>query len=187
MRHTNKMSRGLSCAMIIMLVLSMVLLAAAEDNRDFYKILGVKRSANDKEIKRAFKKLSLKYHPDKNPGDDEAKKKFQDVSAAHEVLTDSEKRRKYDRCGEKCVNEPDAPQHHDPFGFFDSFFGGGGGHQPEERTGPSMTLRLKLSLNDLYKGKEMNVKYTRKTICPHCRGSGADDPDHVKDCPRCGG
>jgi DnaJ-class molecular chaperone len=68
--------------------------SAAE--RDFYKILGIPRSANEKEIKRAFKKMSLQYHPDKNQGNEDALKKFQDVSAAYEVLSDSEKRRKYD-------------------------------------------------------------------------------------------
>ena len=64
-------------------------------------------------------------------------------------------------------------------------YSGGGGAQ--ERTGPDMTVKLKVSLEDLYKGKDMQVKYTRKTICPHCRGSGADDPDHVETCTKCKG
>ena len=76
-------------------------------NRDFYKILGVKRSANPKDIKKAFKKLSLKNHPDKNPGDESALSRFQDISAAYEVLSDQDKRRKYDQGGESAVDKPE--------------------------------------------------------------------------------
>ena len=90
-----------------MLLLLLLLTFALGQDRDFYKILGIPRSANDKEIKKAFKRQSLKYHPDKNKGDDSALKMFQDISAAYETLGDSEKRRKYDRCGEKCANEPE--------------------------------------------------------------------------------
>jgi len=88
--------------MIIILLMSS---ASAESNRDFYKILGIKRSAKEKEIKKAFKKMSLKVHPDKNPDDDDALRKYQDVSAAYEVLGDADKRRKYDQGGEKAVEQ----------------------------------------------------------------------------------
>lgn len=88
----------------------------AEENRDFYKILGIKRSAKPRDIKKAFKKMSIKHHPDKNPGDENALKKYQDVSAAYEVLNDSEKRRRYDKCGEKCVNEEQGGGGWDPWG-----------------------------------------------------------------------
>jgi DnaJ-class molecular chaperone len=98
--------------MIIVLLMSS---ANAAANRDFYKILGIKRSAKEKEIKKAFKRMSLKVHPDKNPDDEEALRKYQDVSAAYEVLGDADKRRKYDQCGEKCVDEAG---------------GGGGGFDP---------------------------------------------------------
>ena len=97
--------------------------------RDFYKILEIKRSAKERDIKKAFKKMSIKYHPDKNPSSkEEALKKYQDVSAAYEVLGDPEKRRKYDRCGEKCVDEPERGG---GGGFADIFnmFGGGFGQQ----------------------------------------------------------
>ena len=130
----------------------------AEENRDFYKILGIKRNATEREIKKAFKKKSLENHPDKNPDDKGAKQRFQDVGAAYEVLTDQEKRRKYDKCGEKCVNEQGGG--HDPFDPFADFFGGGrGGNQ--ERTGPNMNVKVKVTLEDIYSGKEMEIKYTR--------------------------
>jgi len=127
--------------------------------------------------------MSLKHHPDKNPGDEGALKKYQDVSAAYDMLGDAEKRRKYDACNgdEKCANE--EKQSFDPFA---AFFGGGGGQQ-QEQTGPAMTMKVRISLEDAYNGKDMEIKYTRSTICPHCRGSGADSPDDVADCPHCNG
>jgi DnaJ family protein B protein 11 len=76
-------------------------------NRDFYKILGVAKSASPAEIKKAYRALSLKWHPDKNPDDASAVDKFTDVSAAYEALSDPDKRRKYDKCGEECLNEPE--------------------------------------------------------------------------------
>ena len=99
--------------------------ALADQNRNFYKILGVKRSANEKEIKKAFKKMSLKYHPDKNKGDEKALEKYQDISAAYDILGDQDKRRKYDQCGEKCVNEQGGGGGGDPFDIFGDFFGFG--------------------------------------------------------------
>jgi DnaJ family protein B protein 11 len=76
-------------------------------NRDFYKILDVPRSASPAEIKKAYRALSLKWHPDKNPDDKSAVDKFTDISSAYEVLSDADKRRKYDKCGEECLNEPE--------------------------------------------------------------------------------
>lgn len=100
------------------------------------------------------------------------------------MLSDTEKRRKYDKCGgdEKCANE-ERGGGFDPFG---DFFGGGRQRQ-QEQTGPTMTIKLKISLEDVYSGRDMEIKYTRSTLCPHCRGSGADSPDDVKDCPKCNG
>jgi DnaJ-related protein SCJ1 len=95
-------------------------------NRDFYKILGVPRSAKERDIKKAFKKMSIKYHPDKNPGDAEAAKKYQDITAAYDALGDAERRRKYDQAGEEGLNRPDGGGGgHDPFDIFGDFFGGG--------------------------------------------------------------
>ena len=98
----------------------------AEQNRDFYKILDIKKNAKAADIKKAYRKLTLQYHPDKNPGDEDAKKKFHDVADAYEVLSDQEKRRKYDRCGEECANKEERQGGGSPFGdIFGSFFGGG--------------------------------------------------------------
>jgi DnaJ family protein B protein 11 len=114
---------------LLIIIVVLLTLIVADDNRDFYKILDIKRSATEREIKKAFKAKSLKYHPDKNKDDPEnALKMFQDVSAAYEVLSDQDKRRKYDQCGEKCANEPERQQGHNPFGgIFGDFFGGGFG------------------------------------------------------------
>lgn len=153
----------------------------AEENRDFYKILGIPRSAKEKEIKKAFKKMSMKYHPDKNKGDEGAMKKYQDITAAYDALSDAERRRKYDQYGEEGLNKPDRGGGGDPFDFFGDFFGGGGRQrQQEDRTGPNMNIKLKITLEDVYIGKEMEIKYTRNTLCPHCRGTGADDPEDIK-------
>ena len=90
-----------------------------DQGRDFYAILGLKKNATPAEIKKSYRTLTLQYHPDKNPGDEEALHKFHDVAAAYEALSDPEMRRKYDRCGEKCLNEPEQ---RDPFGgIFDMF------------------------------------------------------------------
>ena len=109
----------LLAVVLIMVTESMVGVVAKNQGRDFYKILGVKRNATQAEIKKAYRKLSLKYHPDKNPGDEEALAMFQEINAANEVLADQEKRRKYDRGGEEAVNEPEQQQSPfaDIFGF----------------------------------------------------------------------
>lgn len=100
----------------------MLLVVAACKDRDFYKILEVPKNASPADIKKAYRAMSLKWHPDKNPDDPSAVDKFTDVSSAYEVLSDADLRRKYDRCGEECVNEPEKQQ--DPFGnIFGDLFG----------------------------------------------------------------
>ena len=118
-------------------LLSVLLCGLALAGRDFYGILGVKKNASPSDIKKAYRKLSLQYHPDKNPDDATAKQKFQDISsgkfldlsgsfcAAYEALSDADKRRKYDQCGEECLNQPEQQGGGmNPFGdMFGSFFG----------------------------------------------------------------
>ena len=117
-------SGGLLRCCSLLLVSLLISLVSADQNRDFYKILDIKKNAKTADIKKAYRKLTLLYHPDKNQGDDEAKQKFHDVADAYEVLSDTDKRRKYDRCGEECANEPERQQSHSPFGdIFGGIFG----------------------------------------------------------------
>ena len=109
--------------LVICLCVAIAQRKGADKGRDFYKILEIKKNATPAEIKKAYRKLSMQYHPDKNPDDDEAKGKFQDVAAAYEALSDPESRRKYDRSGEEGLNEPERQQ--SPFGdLFGGMFGG---------------------------------------------------------------
>lgn len=115
---------GFLCCLIIATMFLLEQSIAATANRDFYKILDIKKNAKDEDIKKSYRKLTLQYHPDKNPGDDEAKRKFHDVADAYEVLKDADKRRKYDRCGEECVNKEEQSGGMNPFGgIFGNIFG----------------------------------------------------------------
>jgi len=174
------------------------LAASAED---YYSILGLSRGASDAEIKRAYKKLALKWHPDVYKGDDqeEAKQKFHKISTAYEVLKDKEKREIYDRHGEEGLKQ----QAHgrgggfsDPFDLFNSFgfgFPGGGGgrrgrqQEAEERTGPTLYVELEATLEDLYNGRLLTVTHKKQVLCHRCRGTGGENPDDVTTCPVCGG
>ena len=104
------MYRGLKRLLLLAICVMCAIAAGrkgADKGRDFYKILDIKRNATPADIKKAYRKLSMQYHPDKNPDDDEAKAKFQDVASAYEALSDPEMRRKYDRGGEEAMNEPE--------------------------------------------------------------------------------
>jgi len=154
-------------------------------HKQYYDTLGVEPSASQNDIKKAYRKLSTQYHPDRNPSD-EAHDMFTKIANAYEVLSDPEKRRKYDQLG------PDFEKHGmqggggHPFGdMFGDFFGGGGGRQ--ERKGPELSIKIPVTLEHIYVGKEIGVFHTKQIICTHCRGTGADDPDHIKHCPACGG
>jgi DnaJ-class molecular chaperone len=152
--------------------------------RDFYKILGIAKNANQAEIKRAYRQKSLQYHPDKNPGNSEAEKMFQDVAASYEVLSNEDKRRVYDQHGEEGLK--DAGGHgdmHDPFAsMFGGFGFGFGGRGDEERRTPDVRMPLSVSLEDLYNGRVFEMSYYRQvmcmgwndcqTNCPDCSGPG---------------
>ncbi|XP_053636856.1 dnaJ homolog shv [Cherax quadricarinatus] len=134
----------------------LLVIIACEAGRDFYKILGVPRSANVNQIKKAYRKLAKEYHPDKNKDDPNAEDKFKDLGAAYEVLVDDEKRQKYDRCGEECVAKEDGFGGMDPFAsFFGDFGFGFGGGQPREREVPKggdVTMDMAVTLEELYVG-----------------------------------
>ena len=123
--------------------------------KDLYKVLGVKRNAQTNEIKKAYRSLTIKYHPDKNKGDPEASNKFAEINEAYEILNDPKKRRKYDRGGIEAANRQEQEGGFDPFG---DMFGGmfGGGHGGEKRDS-DLRVKLRVTLEDLYKGREVEV------------------------------
>lgn len=185
--------------------------------RDYYEILGVDRSAENDEIKKAYRKIAIKYHPDKNPGDKEAEEKFKEAAEAYEVLSSSEKRQKYDRFGHQGVgsggfsgggmNMDDIfSQFGDIFGGhnpFESFFGGGGGGRRAKR-GTNLRIKLKLTLDEIANGVEKKIKVNRLVVDPNttfktchtCHGSGQikkvmntmlGQMMSTSTCPTCGG
>lgn len=164
--------------------------------RDYYEILGVSRSATPEEIKKAYRKVAIQYHPDKNPGDKEAEEKFKEAAEAYEVLSNAEKRAQYDRFGHAragaggfgghSMNMEDIfSQFGDIFGGggnpFESFFGGGGTRGGRrQRKGSNLRIKLKLSLDEIANGVEKKIKVHRLVkadgvtfkTCPTCRGTG---------------
>ncbi|KAJ2723780.1 DnaJ- protein scj1 [Coemansia sp. Benny D115] len=171
--------------------------AAKSAGKDYYKILGLSRDASEQEIKRQYKLLSRKHHPDKNPGDEKAQERFIELAEAYEVLSDDEKREIYNRYGEEGLKNQQHSGNgggfHDPFDIFAQFFGGnvrfdtrGGGRRAKPR-GPDVHIRIGVSLLELYKGTEIEVDISKQAICPHCDGSGAATPEDVETCGACGG
>ncbi|KAL1977286.1 hypothetical protein VTN31DRAFT_145 [Thermomyces dupontii] len=172
-------------ATLSLLLLSFPLVLGAED---YYKILGLDRSASEKDIKRAYRTLSKKYHPDKNPGDETAQKKFVDIAEAYEVLSTPSTRKIYDQYGHEGLEQHKSGgghRAHDPFDLFSRFFGGGG-HFHGQRKGPDMELRLSLPLRDFYTGREVEFEVEKQQICEQCEGTGSAD-GKVERCDKCGG
>jgi DnaJ-related protein SCJ1 len=176
---------------LVFLVLAILAVSEVEAGRDFYKILGIQRDANAKQIKKAFRTLSIKYHPDKNPGDREAEEKYMDINAAYETLSDADKRRQYDQLGEDGMKDAARRGGGGGGGFdpFAEFFGFG---RKQQQTGgmadgPSMEVELFVSLSDLYNGKELRFLHRKQVLCHKCRGTGAKRPEDVQKCNECGG
>ncbi|CAM9264194.1 unnamed protein product [Chrysoparadoxa australica] len=152
------------------------------DTDEFYNTLGVKKDANESEIKKAYRKLALKNHPDKG-GDPE---KFKEITLAYEVLSDPEKRKQYDQYGKEGINEEGGPGH-SPEDIFSMFFGGGGRRGPSgPRKGEDLVHPLKVSLDDLYNGKTCRLAITRDKVCGACEGRGGK-PGAEKPCSGCRG
>ncbi|MFM1744946.1 MAG: molecular chaperone DnaJ [Bacteroidota bacterium] len=159
--------------------------------RDYYEVLGVAKNASESEIKKAYRQLALKYHPDKNPGDKAAEDKFKEAAEAYEVLSNSEKKSRYDQFGHggmggnggfggQGMNMEDIfSQFGDIFGGgnpFESFFGGGGGGRGGRRTvnrGSNLRIKVKLTLEEIAKGAEKKIKVNKQVSCTTCGGSGA--------------
>lgn len=182
------------------------------EKRDYYEVLGVPRDASNDVIKKAYRKLAVKYHPDKNPGDKEAEEKFKEAAEAYDVLSDSEKRAKYDRFGHSMGAGGfgggasgggfggfggGGMSMEDIFANFGDIFGDLGGmggasygtRQPRKRTNKGTDLRItvKVTLKDILNGVEKKLKIPRLVACEHCHGTGAKDGTAFKTCERCHG
>jgi len=169
--------------------------------RDYYDILGVSRQASPEEIKKAYRKIAIKYHPDKNPDDKEAEDKFKEAAEAYEVLGNPEKRQRYDRFGHEGVGGTGGfgqggmsmddifQQFGDMFGggggFGDMF--GGGGRGRRGRRGTNLRVRIKLTLEEVAEGTTKNIKLKRQVACDSCNGTGAKNGTAFKTCDTCGG
>jgi len=173
--------------------------------RDYYEVLGVGKSASADEIKRAYRRMAMKYHPDKNPDDKDAEAKFKECAEAYEVLSDPEKRRRYDQFGHEGLRGMGMRDYSHMrwqdigsifedilggFGGFGDLFGMGG-QRRSRQTGPTRGYDLEtsvdLTLNDIAKGTEKTIEFTRQDICPECRGSGCAKGTSPGKCPSCGG
>ncbi|TLD19675.1 hypothetical protein PspLS_09540 [Pyricularia sp. CBS 133598] len=158
---------------------------------DYYKILEIDRNADEKAIKIAYRRLSKRWHPDKNPGDSTAEGKFVEVSEAYEALIDKTTRRIYDQHGHEGLKQHQqggggGGHHHDPFDLFSRFFGGGGHFNSGQRRGHNVEVKLSVSLRDFYNGRATEFQWERQHICEECDGSGSAD-GVVNQCSECGG
>ncbi len=174
--------------------------------KDYYEILGISRDASQSEIKKAYRKLAIKYHPDKNPDDPDAETKFKEAAEAYEVLGDEEKRNKYDRFGHSGFGDQggfgggqgmtmeDIFEHFgDIFGGggrggdpFESFFGGGRGGFRKEK-GSDLKMKVTLTLPEMVKGVKKNIKLRKYVSCEECDGSGAEAGSKKTSCSTCMG
>ncbi len=178
--------------------------------RDYYEVLGVQKGATAEEIKKAYRKLAVKYHPDKNPGDKEAEEKFKEAAEAYSVLSDADKKARYDQFGHAGV-EGAGPDFSGGFGnlndILNDLFGGGfggfsgfgggfggfgggfGNGQRQQRVhrGRDIRVRVKLTLEEIARGVEKEISIEKSVPCPDCGGRGAKNSSDIKTCPACNG
>ncbi|MCU4674517.1 molecular chaperone DnaJ [Catenovulum sp. 2E275] len=164
--------------------------------RDFYEVLGVEKSAGEKEIKKAYKRLAMKYHPDRTKGDKALEEKFREIQEAYEVLGDANMRARYDQYGHAGVDPQMGGGHgagpqdfSDIFGdvFGDIFGGGGGRRQSRAQRGSDLRYNLDLSLEEAVRGKEVEIKIPTAVACEPCDGTGAKPGSKPTTCSTCGG
>jgi molecular chaperone DnaJ len=173
------------------------------ERRDYYEVLGVPKNATKEEIKKAYRKQALKYHPDKNPGDKKAEEKFKEAAAAYEVLSNDEKRARYDRFGHDGVSgagggfsgggmsmEDIFSSFGDIFGDAFGAFGGFGSSRRSGRRvnkGTNLRVKVKLNLQEIAAGTEKKIKVNKYVSCDACGGTGAADGNSMSTCPTCRG
>jgi molecular chaperone DnaJ len=181
--------------------------------RDYYEVLGVNRDAGEDEIKKAYRKLALKYHPDKNPGDKSAEEKFKELGEAYEVLSDAQKRATYDQYGHQAfsgagrtagAHPGGAGGFHDPFEIFRDVFGGAGGSIFEEffggeearggrgrhggpQRGSDLRYEMEITFDEAVFGAEKEITISKLDECADCDGTGAASGSGLKECSACGG
>ena len=170
--------------------------------RDYYEVLGVDRQADPEEMKKAYRRLAAKHHPDKNPGDKTAEEKFKELGEAYDVLSDAEKRAAYDQYGHAAFDRRASPfahgGFHDPFeifrevfgggNIFDDFFGGGGRSDPTQpQRGDDLRYDLEIAFEEAAHGCEKEIAVAKLERCDACQGSGAEPGSHTRNCPACGG
>jgi molecular chaperone DnaJ len=163
--------------------------------RDYYEVLGVSKGADDKEIKKAYKRLAMKYHPDRTQGDKAMEEKFKEVQEAYEILSDEQKKAAYDQYGHAGVDPnrgggAGGADFGDIFGdVFGDIFGGGrrGGGQSRAQRGADLRYNLEMSLEDAVRGKSVDIKVPTWVSCDSCDGSGAKKGTQAKSCPTCHG
>jgi molecular chaperone DnaJ len=172
--------------------------------RDYYEVLGVERTAQEAEIKKAYRQMALKYHPDKNPGDKASEERFKEAAEAYEVLSAPDKRQRYDQFGHQGVGGAGQGGHNmnmddifsqfgDIFGGhnpFESFFGGGrssGGGRRSVNRGSNLRIKVKLTLEEIAHGVEKKIKVNKSVACTSCNGSGATGSNAFSTCGSCKG
>ena len=165
--------------------------------RDYYEALGVESNADEVELKKAYRKLAMKYHPDKNPGDDEAEQNFKEINEAYEVLSDTEKRRYYDQFGHAGVNQNaggGGGGFQGGFGGFEDIFdmfGGGRSSSGRRRNGPTKGADVRVDITIAFDksatGVKQDIEFYRTEDCPTCNGSGAEPGSGVNTCHQCHG
>jgi len=161
--------------------------------RDYYEILGVERTASAEEIKKAYRQSALKYHPDRNPDDPEAEEMFKECTEAYQVLSDSERRGRYDRFGHDApggfnVGDFDFTNLDDLFGdLLGDLFGGRGGRQRRAARGVDLRYDLRIDFMEAYTGTEKTITIPKNETCPNCEGSGSKPGTEPATCPACQG
>ncbi|HXL24469.1 MAG TPA: molecular chaperone DnaJ [Chthoniobacterales bacterium] len=175
----------------------------ATKKRDYYEVLGVGRSTSEEEIKRAYRKLAVKFHPDKNPDDPHAEEKFKELGEAYDVLMDADKRAAYDRFGHAAFEQGGGFRggFHDPFdifrevfggggvggGIFETFFGGMAGHGEDRQRGADLRYDMQITLEEAAFGAEKEIEVRKLDVCSKCGGTGAESGSRSINCPVCGG